>query len=100
MQRAFEVSALAKKELEEARNFYRDVSSKRGMDFLYAVQESFRQIETFPMSGAPFDKGLRKMILRKFPYVILYHVTDTRVLIVSIMHTRRKPPSFDDSFTV
>jgi hypothetical protein len=68
MQRVFEVSVLAKKELEEARNFYRDISPKRGMDFLYAVQESFRQIETFPMSGAPFDAGLRKMLVRKFPY--------------------------------
>lgn len=94
--RVFDVSPFAERELENAVVFYRQKSSALSMNFLVCIKEAWRQIEEFPESGSVFDTRLRKVRVKKFPYIVIYHLTETRIQVLAIMHTRQAPQSFKE----
>jgi len=45
---------------------------------------------TDPESRTTLEFGVRYLPVQRFPYVVLYALTDTEVLILGVMHTSRE----------
>jgi hypothetical protein len=41
--------------------------------------------------GRPFGRRIRRIIVPRFPYALLYRATSDRILIVAVMHLHRRP---------
>jgi len=50
-----------------------------------------RFVCTNPEAGAPFRLGLRRWVVRRFPYSMFYRTEAERVYILALAHHRRKP---------
>lgn len=77
-------------EFEEALCWYakRSVSAAEGFD--EAVWQSLREIEQAPERWPLVDRRHRiKLLVKKFPYHIIYRVSDDTLTVVA--HHRRKP---------
>ena len=84
----------AEQELREAHDWYEARESGLGTEFVRSVdacvQMIRRQSEIFPV----IYKRVRRGVLRRFPYSVLYFSLADRIIIVSIFHSSRDPKSW------
>jgi toxin ParE1/3/4 len=73
----------AEAELVAAAEFYNAHSPGLGLDFISEVQRS--------TIGHPFSKRLRRVLVRRFPYGLLYIHDAKNVFVVAVAHVRRRP---------
>jgi len=81
----------AEQEAHEAFRWYWERDPKAGDRFEALFVEAIVRIAEAPNQGAEIEPGIRRWLLPSFPYAILYQVEPTSVLILSVMHTRRRP---------
>jgi len=86
----------AEQEMHEAACFYEDRSPGLGRDFLDEVERTVESIVKHPHSGPRISGNIRRRILRRFPFGVLYAMEPTRIVIVAVMHLRREPGYWQD----
>jgi toxin ParE1/3/4 len=78
-------------ELNEAADFYDLECPGLGAAFLDEVQSALIRIAQFP-EGAPLILGrVRRKVLPKFPYVVMYSLRDPQIRILAVAHEKRRP---------
>jgi toxin ParE1/3/4 len=82
---------LAEHELYDAALYYERESPGLGDRFLDEIERHIDAIAKNPDSGKKVRGQVRRRILRKFPYGILYSVTSTGIRILAIMNLKRRP---------
>jgi plasmid stabilization system protein ParE len=89
--RSVEFHPDAQDELISAARFYEDQTPGLGLDFLVTVQRTYERLLEFPASGASLGRRLRRVLVPKFPYGLLYRAEPDRIYIVAVMHLHRRP---------
>jgi plasmid stabilization system protein ParE len=79
------------RELEAAASFYDSESPGLGRDFALEVQRLCRRIADAPMAGTEVRPSVRRRILRRFPYSILYAFERDEVIVIAVAHQHRRP---------
>ena len=89
-------SKLAKLELEDAIAYYELELSGLGINFKKEVRKNIERIKKFP-EAASIERGeIRKSLLHKFPYKILYSIESDHIFIIAIAHQHRRPDYWVD----
>lgn len=78
-------------ELERAVDRYQSVSPQIVRAFLDEYLRALDQLRIFPESAPMFSKPVRRLVLRKYPYSILFYINDQQVVIVSVMAHKQNP---------
>lgn len=81
----------AKKELIDAWNWYEDKQIGLGDKFIKEAFQHISIIEINPTSFPSYYKPYRQLPFSIFPYLIIFKVVKSRIIIVSIFHTSRNP---------
>jgi toxin ParE1/3/4 len=71
--------------------WYEDKLQGLGNRFLTELEDGYTAIQNFPDTWANFQYGFKRYILNKFPFSILYKVTEEKIVVVAVMHNSRKP---------
>ena len=91
MTRAFSFHPAARTELREGVLFYEAEAQGLGAEFAAEVRAIVDQILEYPDAGSLVDAGVRRRLLRRFPYGIVYLCDIEPISIVAVMHQRRRP---------
>jgi plasmid stabilization system protein ParE len=78
-------------EAEEARQWYADKNAAVAERFVESLRGAVARLREAPERWAEFEPGVRRVMLGKFPYAIVYAVKPDRVLVLAVMHFRRHP---------
>jgi plasmid stabilization system protein ParE len=81
----------AEEEMTEAALFYEAANAGLGDDFLDDIQHAIDTIRERPDLGPAVAPGFRRMLVRRFPFSIIYAVEPGQVVVVAVAHQRRKP---------
>ena len=85
------ISEFAQKELNDGIFYYELQQRGLGLRFKREVRESINRIKKNP-DAWPKERGeVRKYLVHKFPFKILYSVQDQNIIILAIGHQHRKP---------
>jgi len=84
-------SSFARSELEDAINFYELASTGLGITFKQEIRKSIRRIIDYPDAWSIERGDVRKCLLHKFPYKILYSIEPDHIFVIAIAHQHRKP---------
>lgn len=84
-------SELAVRELNEAVNFYETEFSGLGVRFRGDVKRAAARVAEFPMAWSVEIGEVRKCLLHRFPYKLLYSVEAEHVFIIAVAHQHRRP---------
>jgi len=84
-------SLLAKQELDAAVLYYDLEQQGLGERFKTEVRTAIDRIRTYPDAWTMIRPDIRKCILHKFPYSVLYALEGEQILIIAIAHHHRKP---------
>ena len=84
---------LASAELEAAVRWYEERRRGLGAEFFDAVATTVALIAEQPEAGTAIEgmRSTRRVLVRRFPYQIVYHFTPTDITIAAIAHLKRKP---------
>jgi len=78
-------------EMVQAAYYYESKVPLLGSEFLSEVRRVVKGIEAHPEAAAKVKGEIRRRILRRFPYAILYQVDPDEIVILAVMHLRRRP---------
>src|SRR5687767_8198693 len=81
----------ADEEMTEAAVFYEAASIGLGNDFLDDVQQTIDTLRALPEIGVSVAANLRRALLHRFPFSLIYAVESDAILIVSVAHHRQRP---------
>lgn len=81
----------AREELTAAVVFYETESPGLGLDLARETRRLCSRILESPSAGVEVRPGIRRRLLRRFPYAILYGIYNGDLVIVAIAHQRRRP---------
>jgi len=62
-----------------------------GRRFFGEVQKAESRIAQFPESAPEIAPGIRKCVLRKFRYSLIYAVEESSLLVLAVAHHSRRP---------
>ncbi|MDI6797928.1 MAG: type II toxin-antitoxin system RelE/ParE family toxin [Desulfatibacillaceae bacterium] len=82
---------LARMEYQDAFDYYEVQEEGLGERFRRAVWAAIEILEQYPQIGEEVRPGIRKILLRRFPYKLIYAATDKGLLVIAVAHGRRKP---------
>ena len=78
-------------EFLEAIDYYEAASIGLGEEFVIDVENAVARITSFPKHGSPSPAGTRRIVLRRFPFDIVYLEENDEILIVAVAHQHRSP---------
>jgi toxin ParE1/3/4 len=81
----------ARAELRWAVERYNAETPGVGAALAAEVERAAQRIVEFPQLGSPYLVGTRRVILRRFPFSVVYRVEGEDVVIVALAHHRRRP---------
>ena len=82
---------MAEMELNEAALYYESKVQGLGGAFLREINRSLKQIVNNPEAGPVILKVVRRKLVRRFPYSIMYSVGASTVRILAIASQNRRP---------
>jgi plasmid stabilization system protein ParE len=80
-------------ELEHSRAWYEERADSLGTEFLREVDRAISTVRDAPTIW-PFhneDRGIRRYLVHRFPYGVIYRISNLTIQIVAVMHLRRHP---------
>ena len=89
--RAVVLSADAELEARAAFSWYVERNRDVALQLEAELTQTIESLQEAPFLGAEIGDGLRRVLLRHFPYGLIYSLEADRLVIVAVMHLRRRP---------
>lgn len=84
-------SSIAKKELDDAVQYYELEHPGLGGKFKQEVKKAALRISEYPEAWSIERGEVRKCLLHTFPYKILYSIEKDHAFILAVAHLHRRP---------
>lgn len=81
----------AEAEIEEASRWYAANNPVLRTEFLRDVDDAVTLIQANPLQYQIVYKSIRRVILRRFPYGLMYIVSGQEIFVLACIHGRRHP---------
>jgi plasmid stabilization system protein ParE len=81
----------AQAEVDDAVTWYDSQAQGLGLQFLDELDRAIRRIVSYPLSHADIKEGLRRCLLSRFPYGIIYGLDSETIVVVAVAHLHREP---------
>lgn len=94
--RLLRIHAAAAEEAVEAVTWYENERPGLGADFEHAVSAALDMLEQeiVPLTSLPGNagaRGVKRLLLRRFPYAVIVREFDTEIFVIAFAHARRRP---------
>ena len=76
---------------KDAYDWYEVQQNDLGELFLASLNDCFTRIKLYPKANSKVKKNYRQARIKKFPYVVVYEVINTDIVVLSVFHTSRNP---------
>ncbi len=84
----------ARVEYDEAADWYDRQRPGLGVDFVAKIREVLSRIAANPRRHAAVYGPVRKVAVKRFPYIVLYRDEPDEIIVISVFHTSRDPSSW------
>jgi len=81
----------AEAELVDAAEYYEEQLPGLGAEFLEAVDAAVDVVVSDPLRPAVCGQGIRRHLLKRFPYALYYRVGTEEVRVLAVKHHSRHP---------
>lgn len=93
--RGYRFHPAAREELDAAGGRYDERLPGLSLEFFDAVEDAISLIverpDAWQQSGTVAGREVRRFVMRRFPFAVVYYVVDDIVRIVAVAHGRQKP---------
>lgn len=86
----------AESELEDAASWYEERQAGLGLDFLAEAHAAIQRIVRHPVAWPVLEGDVRRALVHRFPYGVLYGLLNGEVFVLAVMHLHRRPGYWQD----
>jgi len=76
---------------KEAYDWYNEQQAGLGDLFLNELQDGYDKLESWPEACQRIKNNYRQLVLRTFPYVIVFEIIKKEAVVYAVFHTSRNP---------
>ena len=76
---------------KDAYDWYEEQKPGLGEDFLDELDGIYNKLSAHPEYFGKVKKNFRQAALKRFPFVIVYEIIKTEVVVFAVFHTSRNP---------
>jgi hypothetical protein len=87
----FEFHPEAEGEFLDAINYYENCATGLGYDFSLEVYSAVALVLAHPTAWTVLEEGIRRCLINRFPFALLYGVEGQMLRIFAVMDLRRDP---------
>jgi plasmid stabilization system protein ParE len=81
----------AQRELDDAVAWYNEQAAGLGLEFLDELDRTVRRALAFPTSCPEIEQGIRRCLLARFPFGLIYGIDDETIVVIAVAHLHRRP---------
>lgn len=81
----------AEQEFNEAIDYYEVCKKGLGYEFAIEVRLTIDRILIYPTAWHIMERNIRRALVNRFPYGVIYTFNENEVYILAVMHLNRKP---------
>ena len=81
----------AEKEFLEAITYYEERQENLGYDFSLEVHDAIQRALDFPEAWPKLRDEVRRSLVHRFPFGLLYSVEEDHIFLIAIMHLHKHP---------
>ena len=86
----------AREELRAAARWYEAQHLGLGEEFLSAIDEAVGRVRLLgahggPAPGVPAELGVQRVLVKRFPYAVVFLEVPRAIRVIAVMHQRRRP---------
>ncbi|MCG6937312.1 MAG: type II toxin-antitoxin system RelE/ParE family toxin [Gammaproteobacteria bacterium] len=81
----------AENEFNKAIDYYEEMELGLGYDFAQEVYSTIIRSVKLPKAWTVLDGDIRRSLVRRFPYGVLYSEEQEGIFIIAVMHLHRNP---------
>lgn len=78
-------------DIEAAFHWYENEQSELGQEFLNELHASYNRIVEGPLKYQELRSGIRRALLRRFPYAIYFAIHSNVIVVLAVLHASRDP---------
>lgn len=77
--------------MQEGYWWYEEQRQGLGEEFLAELDDLYLKLQSHPEYFSKIKKNFRQAALKRFPYVVVYEIIRTEVVVFAVFHTKRNP---------
>jgi len=78
-------------DVEDAYTWYENEQPGLGDDFLDELYACYQRVMRAPLGYQDLDGGIRRAMLRRFPYGVYFAVDGDAIVVLTVLHASRDP---------
>lgn len=86
----------AERELLAAVDYYEDIEPGLGYDLSVEIYAAIQRAVAYPQAWPVLNGKIRRALVRRFPYGVLYSGGGDTLLIIAVMNLHREPGYWQD----
>ena len=86
----------AEEEFLAAVSYYENIEPGLGDDFALEVFATIRNIVSYPNAWPSLEEDVRRCLVNRFPFGVLYSIEPEFIYILAVMHLHRDPEYWKD----
>ncbi len=90
-----ELHEQAEQELWDAMDYYDEKRKQLGQEFAQELRAIMKTVWEHPARFPTVKDNIRKAVVKKFPYIIIFEIQEDTVFVLAIFHTSRNPDSWE-----
>jgi hypothetical protein len=71
--------------------YYSETQAGLGGRFTAAVEEAAARALAFPLAGSPYRSNTRRVLIKDFPFSLIYRPESEGIVIFAVVHHARHP---------
>jgi len=83
--------ALAQQEVDDAVFWYGSQAEDKAQEFLDELNRAVRLIKSFPLAFTEIEPEIRRCLLARFPYALVFGLEPHTIVVIAVAHLHRKP---------
>jgi plasmid stabilization system protein ParE len=88
---AIRITPEARADIAEAKAWYERQHRGLGEELVLCVEEALDRIARLPEGYREVVPGVRRVIVKRFPYGVFYRVEPQRIVVMPLYHAKRDP---------
>ena len=81
----------AEEEFNNAIDYYEEAELGLGYDFAIEAYATIQRIIEYSKAWPKIDKEIRRSLVQRFPFGVLYSEDGNSIFIIAVMHLHKKP---------
>jgi|SRR6185436_5365911 len=87
---------LAQREVDDAVIWYEQQAEGLSRDFLDQLDRAVRLVKSHPNIATQIEADIRRFLLARFPYSLIYGIDDDSIVVIAVAHQHRQPRYWAD----